>query len=112
MSERTIRESEGAQGALAAERTEVRARENARRLSSILTQTASVIETSAALAEANAERLERTGRADAGAEERRVAEWAREAAQRARIHAETWREFALRGSVQPPPTETRPPCGR
>jgi hypothetical protein len=71
------------------------ARENARHLSSILSHTAKVLETSAALAQANAERLEQLGRADAGAEERRAAERACESARRARLHAKHWLEFAL-----------------
>jgi hypothetical protein len=79
----------------AARRVAAQTRENAMRLSSVLSQTADVIETSATLAEANAERLERAGRIDAGAEERRAAERARVAEQRARLRAKEWLEFAL-----------------
>jgi hypothetical protein len=73
------------------------ARENARRLSSILSQTAKVLDTSAALAQAHAERLEHVGREDAGAEERRAAQRAGEAARRARLHAKHWLEFTPGG---------------
>jgi hypothetical protein len=79
----------------AARRVAAQTRENARHLSSVLTQTANVLETSAALAEAHAGRLERAGRADAGAEQRRAADRAREAAHRARLQAKEWLDFAL-----------------
>jgi hypothetical protein len=110
-SERTVSDSEAADGAIdAAGRVTAQTLENARHLSSILAQTARLIETSAALAEANAERLERVGRADAGAQERQVADRAREAAHRARAHAEAWSDFARSRSTalgvpQSPPPE-------
>jgi hypothetical protein len=70
-------------------------RETARRLASVLNRTADVLETSGALAQANAERLELLGRSDAGAEERRAAERAYEAAGRARLHEQQWLEVAV-----------------
>jgi hypothetical protein len=79
----------------AAKRAAARTRENARHLSSVLSQTANVLETSAALAQANAERLDEVGRADASAQERRAADRAYEAAHRARLHAREWLEYAL-----------------
>ena len=80
----------------AASRVAEQTRANARHLSSVLSQTANVLETSAALAQANAERLEGLGRADAGAEERRAADRGYEAARRARLQAKKWLQFALR----------------
>lgn len=68
--------------------------ENATRLSLVLSHTADVLETSAVLAQANAERLERAGRAAAAAEERRAADQAHAAARRARLHERAWLEFA------------------
>jgi hypothetical protein len=79
----------------ASRRAQTQTRENARRLSSVLSRTADVLETSAGLAQANAERLEGLGRPEAGAEERRVADRGYEAARRARLHATEWLEFAL-----------------
>jgi hypothetical protein len=73
-----------------ARRVTAQTRENAKHLSSVLSRTANALEMSAALAESNAERLERLGRADAGAEERRAADRGQEAARRARLHAEEW----------------------
>ncbi len=81
----------GAAGRLAAQ-----TRESAGQLSSVLIHTANALETSAALADAHAERLERGGQADAGAEERRAADRARAAAQRARSQAKERLDFALR----------------
>ena len=78
----------------AARRVAEQTRASAMRLSSVLSQTANLLETSAALAQANAERLERGGRADVGAEERRAAERGYEGARRARLQAKEWLEFA------------------
>ncbi|HET7427091.1 MAG TPA: hypothetical protein VFJ50_08620, partial [Gemmatimonadales bacterium] len=80
----------------AARRVAEQTRANARHLSSVLSQTADVLETSAELAQTHAERLERAGRADAGAEERRAAGRAFAAARRARLQTKEWLEFALR----------------
>ena len=95
-SERKARESEAAEHALsAAGRVAAQIRESATHLSSVLSQTANVLEGTAALADAHAERMERAGRADAGAAERRAADRARQGAQRARLHAKEWLEFSL-----------------
>ena len=79
----------------AARRVAAQMRANARHLSSVLGQTANVLETSAALAQAHAERLEGAGRAEAGAEERRAADRAYAAARSARLQANEWLKFAL-----------------
>lgn len=90
----------GASGAVddalgAARRVAEQTRANARRLSSVLSQTANILETSAALAQLHAERLERAGRAEAGAEERLAADRAYAAARSARLQANAWLESAL-----------------
>jgi hypothetical protein len=86
-------------GLRAARRVVAQMRENARHLSSILTQMADVLETSAALAQANAKRLERIGRADAGAEEGRAADRGYAAARCARRNAEMARVRSGPGAV-------------
>src|SRR5438105_965473 len=78
----------------AAERVVGRTRVSAARLSSVLSRTADALEVSAALADAHAERHQRAGRSDDATEERRTAGRAREAARRARSHAEEWLELA------------------
>jgi hypothetical protein len=74
----------------AAGRLGAQTRENARHLSSVLSRTAELLATTAASADAHAERLELARRSDAGAQERRVAARAREAARRAQAYAENW----------------------
>jgi hypothetical protein len=70
-------------------------RERAESLSATMTRTANVLEDSAVLADAHAEKHEQAGRSDAAAKERGVAEHAREAAQHARLHAEEWLERSV-----------------
>lgn len=60
------------------------------RLGLTLTRTAEGLEASAALADEHAERHERAGRSDDAAKERRAAQHAREATQRARLRAGGW----------------------
>jgi hypothetical protein len=60
----------------------------------VLSRTADTLEQSAALADAHAERYEQAGRSDGAAQERRAAGRAREAARKARLHAEEWLELA------------------
>jgi hypothetical protein len=67
-----------------AERFVERKRVSAAQLSLVLSRTAAALEGSAVLADAHAERLERSGRSGDAAEERRVAGRAREDARRAR----------------------------
>jgi hypothetical protein len=74
-------------------RSKAAAAERRARLSSTLMRTAEVLDSSAGLAEAHAERHEQAGRSDDAAEERRAAARAREAAQRARSQAEHWLEI-------------------
>src|SRR5437764_14925782 len=70
-------------------------RERAEARSSSLTRMAKVLEDSAVLADAHAERHEQAGRSDAAARERQAAEHARQAAQRGRLHAEEWLEHSV-----------------
>jgi hypothetical protein len=66
----------------------------AAQLASVLSRTTDLLEQSAALADAHAERYEQAGRSDDAAEERRAAGRAREAARKARSHAEDLLERA------------------
>jgi len=59
-------------------------------LHDLLIRTAEALETSAGLAEEHAEMLERAGRSDDAAWERRGADRSRQAAQRARSYAVEW----------------------
>lgn len=70
-----------------------RVRQSAQSLAQVFGRAAEVLEKSAALAEDHAGRQDRAGRSDAAAQERRVATRAREAAQRARLHAKECLEF-------------------
>jgi hypothetical protein len=83
-------EPPGAAAERAVEETCARAAE----LASVLRRTAVTLEQSAALADAHAERYEQAKRNDDAAQERRVADRAREAARMARSHAEEWLELA------------------
>lgn len=78
-----------------AEQAMSRVRRNAEHLSSLLNRTADALETTAALADAHALRREQAGLTDAAGEERRVADRARESAQRARSQAEVWLKRGL-----------------
>jgi hypothetical protein len=73
-----------------------RVRQSAQSLARVFGRAAEVLEKSASLAEDHAGRQDRAGRGDAAAEERRVAARAREAAQRARLHAEECLQFGAR----------------
>ena len=79
----------------AAGRTAGQTRDHAKHLAATLTRTARALETSVALAQYHAERHEQAGRSDAALKERRAAERAWEAAQRARLAAEHWLERSL-----------------
>jgi len=90
-----IGDAMGSDAAEGAGRAAGRIREQAKSLSSALTQAARVLEESAALAEEHAQRLEQAGRSGAAAKERQAAEHAREGAQRARSHAADWLGFSV-----------------
>jgi hypothetical protein len=82
--------------ASAAEHARSLIQENAAHLSSVLNRTAETLGKTAAIAEEHARRRDRAGLSEAAREERRVAERAREYAQRARSQAEEWLKLATR----------------
>jgi len=87
-------EPEAAQQASAtAGRAVSQTRTSATDVAAMLGRTAEALEQSAILAEQHAQRREAAGRKEAAAEERRAAEWAHEAAARARARAEEWRKL-------------------
>lgn len=81
--------------AATADRVQRETREEALRVSLVMSRTAAALERSAALAEAHAQRRERAG-GEGAAEERAAAKRAHEGARRARLYAERWRNLAER----------------
>ena len=73
---------------------------NARDVSQVLDRTARVLDESARLAAAHADRQERAGRIDLALEERRAAARAAEAAERARVLASRFGELATEGAAR------------
>jgi hypothetical protein len=71
-------------------------RKNAQRVSSVLDRTAKALDVTASIADQHARRREQAGLDEGALEERRVAERARQYAERARSQAGEWHELATR----------------
>ena len=79
-----------------ADRAITHTRVSAQRLSRVLGRAAEAFEKSAALAEQHAQRRAKAGRSSEADDERRAAEWARQAAERARLRAAEASGWAVR----------------